>query len=88
MHIQKIQFDDVRYNPAISAFEASVRIREDGVEITYPVHVCAPLTAEFVIIARRLAEKARKRHNDKADGLHMRRQLGDIGAYPLYVKAA
>lgn len=62
MLIEKLGFDDVRYNPELSAFEALVQIREEGEIYSYPVHMLAPLHAEFNIIARGLTDKALRAH--------------------------
>jgi len=69
----KIQFSTIRYNPAFSAFETRASIEEDGVAYVYPVHVSATLTADFSIITRGLAEKARKMHSRRNHSLHMRK---------------
>lgn len=65
MKIARIQFGDVRYNPERGAFETLVRIYDDGQTYSYPSHVCAPLNAEFRVIARGLSEAARLAHGAK-----------------------
>lgn len=75
MKIATIQFDDVRYNPERGAFEALVRLYDDGQTYSYPSHVCAPLHADFRVIARGLTEAARRAHRGKSPGLRsLRRQ--------------
>ncbi|UXX82025.1 hypothetical protein [Roseovarius pelagicus] len=62
MQIEKIQFDDIRYNPEIGAFETLVRVHDGGQGYSYPVRVAAPLHAEYGLIARGLSEAARRAH--------------------------
>ncbi|MEX1234301.1 MAG: hypothetical protein WEB56_04860 [Roseovarius sp.] len=62
MKIEKIQFDNVRYNPEIGAFETLVKIHDHGQTYSYPAQVAAPLHAEYGIIARGLAQAASKAH--------------------------
>lgn len=72
MRTDKLQLSDVRYNPERSAFEAVVRIHDNGDSYEYPTHVVAPLQAEFGLIARGLVEKAHRAHRSKAPALRMR----------------
>lgn len=65
MKIEKIQFDNVRYNPEIGAFETLVKIHDQGQTFSYPAHVVAPLHAEFGIIARGLAQAGQNAHKRK-----------------------
>ncbi|QEW28678.1 hypothetical protein [Roseovarius indicus] len=67
MLIEKLGFDDVRYNPELSAFEALVQIREEGEVYSYPVHMLAPLNAEFDVIAKGLSDKALRIHRHAPD---------------------
>lgn len=69
MHIEKLEFDAIRYNPELEAFEAAVRIHESGHVFRYPVHLKAPLNADYALIARGLTEKARTRHTQKSHDL-------------------
>lgn len=62
MKIEQIQFDNVRYNPEHGAFETLVKIHEDGEAFSYPAQVAAPLHAEYGLVARGLAQSARKAH--------------------------
>ncbi|SEK80451.1 hypothetical protein [Roseovarius nanhaiticus] len=62
MKIEKIQFDNVRYNPEIGAFETLVKIHDQGQTFSYPASVTAPLHAEYGLIVRGLAQAARKAH--------------------------
>jgi len=71
MQIDKIEFDQVRYNPEFSAFETLIRIHDQGRTYTYPTSVKATVYAEFGDIARRLSESAARAHADKYPGLHM-----------------
>ncbi len=64
MKIEKVQFDSVRYNPEISAFETLVKIHDHGQTFSYPAQVTAPLHAEYGIIARGLAQAARNAHKN------------------------
>ncbi len=66
MRIDKIQFDKVRYNPEIGAFETLVKIHDLGHTYSYPATVAAPLHAEYGIIARGLAQAASKSHKNAA----------------------
>ena len=74
MLIEKLGFDDVRYNPELSAFEALVQIREEGEVYSYPVHVLAPLHAEFNVIANGLTDKALRAAHD-AEGARVMQEL-------------
>ncbi len=62
MRIEKLKFDDIRYNPELCAFEAKVQIDEDGERYVYPVYKMAPLYADFAFVARGLTEKALQAH--------------------------
>jgi len=64
MKIEKIQFENVRYNPEIGAFETLVRLHDQGQTFSYPASVAAPLHAEYGIIVRGLAQAARKSHKN------------------------
>lgn len=66
MKIDKIQFDNVRYNPEFGAFETLVKIHDHGQTFSYPASVAAPLHAEYGIIARGLAQAARSAHKGAA----------------------
>ena len=67
----KIQLSDLRYNPELSAFQARAAVHEDGVTYVYPMHVCAPLTAEFENIVGKLSTKTRQIHAKRSTSLHM-----------------
>lgn len=72
MKIDKLQLTDIHYNAEFECFETKVTI-EDGRELfVYPVHIKAPITAEFAVIARGLTEKARKQHRAPNKGMHLR----------------
>ena len=68
MLIEKLGFDDVRYNPELSAFEALVQIREEGEIYSYPVHILAPLHADFNVISKGLTDKALRVHRHAPAG--------------------
>lgn len=71
MQIDKLQLTDIHYNAEFECFETKVTI-QDGREIfVYPVHINAPITAEFAVIARGLTEKARRQHRAPDKGLHL-----------------
>lgn len=72
MKIDKLQLTDILYNAEFECFETKVTI-QDGTEIfVYPVHMKAPITAEFAVIARGLTEKARQLHRAPHRGMHLR----------------
>lgn len=75
-----MQIDDIRYNPELCGFEALARFHEDDIVITYPVFLPAPVNAEFVLILRGLANKAREMHRAPQKGMVMRRPLAPIDA--------
>ena len=62
MIIEALAYDTIRYNPEIEGFEASVRIRDALWVYNYPVHVKAPLHADYALVARSLIQKARAEH--------------------------
>jgi len=76
MQIEKLKFDDVRYNPEFGAFEANVQVDEKGKRFFYPVSIRAPLNADFSVIARGLARKAAKAHRTPTGGLRLIRAEG------------
>ena len=82
MHIEKLHLDDVRYNPEISGFEALVRIHDNGAVFSYPCQVSAPLHADFKLISRRLAQKAKASHKAPSPILRLRRDLRDLSDAP------
>jgi hypothetical protein len=71
MKIEKIQFDNVRYNPERGAFETLVKIHDGGQIFSYPAHVVAPLYAEYGLIARGLAQTAGKAHKTARCGTRL-----------------
>lgn len=73
MQIEKIQFDQVRYNPETGAFEALVKIHEDGMTYSYPTQATAPLTADYDVVARRLYDGAARAHLDNLPAMRSRR---------------
>jgi len=80
MQIEKLEFDAIRYNPEFEAFEAAVRIYDSGHIFRYPVHLNAPLNAEYALVARGLTQKASLRHTQKAHDL--RSSLADAAQTP------
>lgn len=66
-----LNLGEIRYNPEQGAFEALVRIFDAGEVYAYPVHIHAPLNADFDMIARGLTQKARKVHRSQAQGLRL-----------------
>ena len=82
MKIEKIRFENVRYNPEFGAFETLVKIHDRGQTYSYPAQVAAPLHAEYGLIARSLAQVASRAHKSgckSARGttrLHHAAQLG------------
>ena len=62
MKVDKIRFDNVRYNPEFGAFEALVKIHDGGEVFSYPARVAAPLHAEYGIIVRGLMQAAKITH--------------------------
>nr|WP_309502411.1 hypothetical protein [uncultured Roseovarius sp.] len=85
MQIEKIQFEDIRYNPEVSAFETLVRVHEDGQDYSYPARVTAPLHAEYAIVSRGLAEAARRAHRQGKPELRLahaaQMPLADTSSY-------
>lgn len=71
MQITKLQLTDIHYNAEFECFETKVTIQEGREIFVYPVHINAPMTAEFAMIARGLTEKARKAHMAPEKGLHL-----------------
>ncbi|WP_113912110.1 hypothetical protein [Roseovarius dicentrarchi] len=65
MKIEKIRFDNVRYNPEFGAFETLVKIHDRGQVYSYPAQVAAPLHAEMGLIVRSLAQTASRAHTAK-----------------------
>ncbi len=70
MIIEALAFDTIRYNPEIEGFEASVRIRDEVWVYNYPVHVKAPLHADYALVARSLVQKARDQHESQTKTLY------------------
>jgi len=83
MQTDKIQFDDIRYNPERGAFEALVRLHDGGEVFSYPTHVHAPLHAEYEIIARGLTLAARDMHHRKSPTLRSHRIAAPIQLAPV-----
>jgi hypothetical protein len=73
MTIDKLRFDQIRYNPERGAFEALVHVHDDGDLFVYPAHVIAPLHADFSLIAQGLAQRAASRHRTARPGMRLRR---------------
>ena len=71
MKIEKIQFDNVRYNPECEAFETLVKIHDGGHTYSYPARVAAPLHAEYGLIVRNLAQAGRKAHKSAKGGTRL-----------------
>ena len=71
MHISKLQLTDIHYNAEFECFETKVTIQEGREIFVYPVHINAPITAEFAVIARGLTEKAKRQHRAPEKGLHL-----------------
>lgn len=75
MRTEKLQLSDVRYNPEHSAFEAIVKIHDRGESYDYPTHLCAPLEADFRLIARGLVDKAQTAHRSGTPALRLRKSI-------------
>lgn len=88
MTTEKLHFGEIRYNPERSAFETQVTFHEDGLICTYPVHVCAPLTAEYDHIMRTLGRKARILHRSNRFPMRLSRPVPELGATPPPAQAA
>lgn len=73
MQIEKIEFEQVRYNPETGAFETLIKVYEQGLTYTYPTSVTETLYADFDVIARRLTEAAAKAHRAKVPALRASR---------------
>ncbi len=71
MYINKLQLTDIHYNAEFECFETKVTIQEGNEIFVYPVHINAPMTAEFAVIARGLTQKARQLHKSPNKGLHL-----------------
>ncbi|PVA10543.1 hypothetical protein DC366_06445 [Pelagivirga sediminicola] len=71
MKIEKIQFENVRYNPEHGAFETLVKIHDGGDVFSYPAQVAAPLYAEYGLIARGLMQAARNAHKAATGGIRL-----------------
>ena len=71
MNISKLQLTDICYNAEFECFETKVTIQDEGEIFVYPVHVDAPITADFKLIARGLMEKAQRRHRSSDKGMHL-----------------
>lgn len=71
MYINKLQLTDIHYNAEFECFETKVTIQEGREIFVYPVHMNAPITAEFAVIARGLVEKAKRKHKSSNKGLHL-----------------
>ncbi len=75
MRADTIRFDQIRYNPATEAYEAHVSVYDNDNAYDYAVSVCAPMTAEYGLIARRLTEAARAAHNRARGAMRLRRAV-------------
>ncbi len=73
MRADAIHFDEIRYNPALEAFEAHVQVTDCGEILHYGVSVSAPVTAEYKFIARRLREAALAAHSRARGAMRLRR---------------
>jgi len=78
-----MQLDDIRYNPELCGFEALARFYENDMVVSYPVFLPAPVNAEYTLVMRGLAAKAREMHRAPQKGLVMRRPaVPDTGGVP------
>ena len=78
-----MQLDNIRYNPELCGFEALARFHQDDMVLSYPVFLPAPVNAEFALITRGLAARAREMHGAPQKGLVMRRPaMADTGGMP------
>lgn len=78
MQSRPLNLGDIRYNPEQGAFEATIRLFDQGEVFAYPVQFRAPLTAGFKPVARGLMRKAQKAHASARPGLRMRRAVQGI----------
>ena len=73
MTYEILNLGEIRYNPTCAAFETLARVF-DGVTVhSYPVHIIAPLHADYEVINRGLTQRALEAHRNKAHGLQSRR---------------
>lgn len=77
-----LNLGEIRYNPELAAFEALVRILDNGDVFSYPVQLHAPLQADFSVIARGLTQKARNAHDAPAPGLRLVRTAAALAGLP------
>lgn len=73
MRTEKLQLSNIRYNPEAEAFEALVRIHDQGEVYAYPAQLRAPLQTDFARVARALTEKAKSAHSAPRTALRLRR---------------
>lgn len=88
MELTRLQLTDIHYNAEFNCFETKVTIRDGNEFFVYPVHINAPITAEFAVIARGLTQKARQKHKAKDRGLHLRYAIPGINETPAPLHAA
>jgi len=72
----RVRLEAIGYNPERAAFVARAEVIQGAERLVYPVHFCAPLTAEFARIARGLTDCARHLHRSGRADLRMRRAPG------------
>ncbi|MFV2053800.1 hypothetical protein [Aliiroseovarius sp. YM-037] len=72
MRHEQIQISDVEYNPARSAFEATISIHDASGTTRYPCSLPAPLNASFETVTRGLVARAKQRHRKNLPGLRSR----------------
>lgn len=79
MHTEALRFTEIRYNPESAAFEARVALHDNGTVYIYPVHLRAPLNADFNVLARGLADKAKRMHRMPHHRLGLRLRCAPSG---------
>lgn len=65
MQIKTVNTDDIRYNPATNAFEASVTIKSTDMTYQYPCAIEGSLMMPLATAAFKLTQQAKQRHKDK-----------------------
>lgn len=71
----QLHISEIRYTPECSGFAARATLHDAGIAYVYPVHVAAPLTADFDRIISLLVKKAHQMHARRQRHIHMHRAI-------------
>ena len=88
MIVQKIRYENVRFDPRDAMFETRVTVKDAGFAYVYPVRARLPVHSEYDEVVNILGKNALAMHGSERKHTHLFRPLHENSKFSRQVNAA